>query len=453
MEYTFTLREAYWHDGTRVTPDDVIFTVAAMKSSPIRKADVDFIHETRKVGDAKVKFILKEPVRNPLGCMAFKIIPKHIAREVPITIDNPIARNPIGSGPYKFREKGTNGAILLVKNERYFDTESLPQIDEIEMIPFSTEEDLFDGFLRGYIDIIVSLPPKYVYIVQDYSRIISVTPYRSLSYQYFALNMLPERDTIGTRFLRGDANREAGIKVRQALNYGTNRQGWLDSIIYDCGELTSGPFLPGSTCYNNDVPVYEYNMEKANRLLDEAGFSDRDENGFRKDKDGETIVLTLIEKHRAEVYRDICLAFEYDMQKLGIKVKTEYVDSEEWYKRVYYDHNFDVTINLYQLSNPSCSFCNIYHLFLSSQNYPGGNNYVSYSNEHIDLLLEKAHRTLDPEQFLYISRYLHELISKECPYIFLWTPIQYAARKVKIKGFRIHPFAFFTFITEWYVED
>ena len=458
IEYTFDLREAYWHDGRKLTAEDVMFTVEAMKKAPNRRTMVDSIYEIYNDDNSTLKFILKKPILNVLGRLAFKIIPKHVAQVFPIMADNPVATEPVGTGPYQFVRKDRNGVVYLKKNERYFDNDSPPQIDEIEMRPCGTEDVVYNSLRYGAINVAVSLHPRYAdritagFQSDDPDRPIeplAIEPYNPLSYEFFALNLSPERNTVGTRFLRGDGGGDNGVKVRQALNYGTNRHDWIEMILYGGAELISGPFAPGSPYYNEEVPIYPYDLGKANQLLDEAGFSERDAEDYRKNRNGETIVLKVIKRFNVKEEAKIWEAFEDDLDKLGIKVQAEVLDREDWKRRVYYEHDFDVAFDSRSFSSAG----EIYSLFHSSQSDPGGDNFVSYSNKYVDLLLDKSREVLDAKQVQNINKILHETVNQECPYIFLWSPQKYACRTRRIRNFKIHPYAFFTYVTDWYLEE
>lgn len=450
VEYTFSLRGAKWHDGKSFTPEDIVLTVEALKAAPDKKEMVDFIHEVRSEGNTKVTFILRDPILNVLGRVAFKIIPKHIVKETPVNVDNPIARNPVGLGPYRFSRRGSDGAIYLEKNIEYFGDP--PKIDQIAMLSFVSDDQIFNSLLYGGIQIAISLRNIDANIINTGSKqpveLLTVIPYSSLSYQCFALNLSQERKTVGARFLQGDGDKEAGIRVRQALNYGTNRQDWVDRLLYGGAELISGPFAPGSPYVNENVPVYPYDVKKANDLLDEAGFS-RDSAGFRRTGDGKTIVLKALKIVNAKVEEEIWEALETDLRNLGIKLEFEVLDIERWKKKVYYEHDFDIVLDTWSFSSAG----EIYSLFHTSENDPGENNYISYSNEYVDLLLDRSRRVLDAAQFQDINKYIHEILNIECPYIFLWSPYKYAGRVTRLGGFRIHPFAFFTYVTDWYIRS
>ncbi len=456
VEYTFGLREAIWHDGITLSPEDIIFTVDAMRAAPDKRSRVSSIHEVQRAGDKKVRFILKNPTLNVKGLLVFKIIPKHIAQSIPITINNPIVKKPIGLGPYKFIKREGNGVISLERNERYFDQENQPRIDGIEMRPCATDDVIYNSLIYGAINVAVSLHSRYAHEIgkgfnsEDSNQPVeplATEPYNSLSYQYFALNI--GHDSVGSRFLSGDGDKDVGVKVRQALNYGTNRREWLKRIMYEGGNLISGPFAPGSPYYNVDVKPYVYDLEMANRFLDEAGYVDSDGDNYRENSNGETIVLRALKRQKGREENRIWQAFESDMRRLGIKVEAQVLDAKAWKKKVYYDHDFDLVFDSWYFASAG----DIYSLFHSSQNQPGGDNYVSYSNGRIDMLLDKASNIMDAKQLQDINRMLHALIKQDCPYIFLWSPNKYAGRVRRLRNFKIHPFAFFTYVTDWYFDE
>ena len=269
--YKFYLKEnILWHDKTPLTADDIIFTIRTIQNpdykSLLRANWVGV--EVEKINDLAVKFTLKKPYAAFLENSTVKILPKHIWQDIPAE-DAPFESynlKPIGSGPYKFRKIKEN-QLTIERNSLYFDKK--PYISEIKFSFFDNEKDLIEAAERNRIKgLSVSYPIKPNDDWQKYS--ISLP-------RYFALFFNPDKSkSLDEK------------KVRIALNHATNKKevikkalGLPDNSPEIEKAVIDSPILP--KVYGFDAPeeIYEFDIEKAKELLDEAGFKE-DENGLRK---------------------------------------------------------------------------------------------------------------------------------------------------------------------------
>jgi len=458
--YKFPLRrDIHWQDGVPFTAYDVVFTYLAMKNSPTTKDRMDFIAEVKALDDHTIKFILKAPILNALGRLAFPIVPHHlfVPDKVNVRPDNPDCKipeesdftvKPIGTGPYRFDPKalvGVRNEIYLLVNENYpilSEGRTRSYIDRIIMRPFPNEHALAGAVAYGGVDLAVELSSTLVgTTIQDAEgagRALWKERYQSLSYYFFALNH-------NHPFLGGEENQ----LVRQAIHYATNREQWVEAIEVGAGVLVSGPFPHDSPYADSTVQLYGYNVEKAKELLENAGFVDADGDGILE-KDGEPFRLTLKQVAGRQKEDRICRAFINDLREVGIEVKSQTIPTErEWEQQVYYEHDFDVVFDNWAFSLGA----GLYPLFHSTQSFPGGKNYINYNNLAVDITLEIFRGEMDPSALQNLGRELHRMLHQECPYIFLWTPIRTAVGDMKIRNVQIHPDGFFDYITEWWIEQ
>ena len=114
---------------------------------------------------------------------------------------------------------------------------------------------------------------------------------------------------------KATSNRE----VVKAIAYAINRQEMLNSFFEGKGQLISGPFAPGSWAYNLDINPIPYSPENANRLLDEAGFTERTKDGTRK-RGSYTLEFSMmvpISKEN-ETTKRVILSFQNYLEDVGI---------------------------------------------------------------------------------------------------------------------------------------
>jgi peptide/nickel transport system substrate-binding protein len=440
--YTFFLRkDVMWHpkEGEEPKPftaDDVIFTYKIMmhpKTITPLKVRYEFILGVEKIDDYTVKFTLKRPIMNALAKFSFKVIPKHGPRNpLYLTRDDHFVQNPIGTGPYILKNINAEREIILSANDNYF--KGRPHIDKLIAKPFADQNIMTQGLMFNAIDMIVLVNPRDLPEIQGDKRFI-LQPYNALSYSFFGYNV---RNPL-----------LADKRVRKAFTHAVNRQEMLDSFFNGQGTIISGPFAPGSWAYNLDVQPLPFDPEKARALLQEAGFS-RDTDGFMQ-KDGKRLTLSLkvpIEKE-SEAVKRVVLAFKNYLKNIGADIKVEFKEWQAWKEDVFLEHDFDIILAIWVFDDSA----DISSLFHSGEIGAWKNNFGGYSNPEVDGLINESKLTLDHEKRRTINRKLHAILAEENPYTFLWTLTNYAAYHKKARRVAIHPYKFFSYADDWFMEE
>jgi peptide/nickel transport system substrate-binding protein len=439
--YIFRLRkDVTWHprEGEAPKPftaDDVVFTYTIMmhpKTITPLKVRYEFIAGVEKIDDNTVKFTLKRPVLNALAKFSFKIIPKHgPANQNFLTRDDPFVQRPIGTGPYMFKAVTPEREIILTANDNYF--KGRPHINQFAAKPFADQNIMTQALMFNAIDMIVLVNPRDIPEIQGDKRFV-LKPYNALSYSFFGYNV---RNSL-----------LADKRVRKAFTLAVNRQEMLDSFFSGQGTIISGPFAPGSWAYNLDVQPAAFDGPKAIGLLQEAGFT-RGTDGFMQ-KDGKKLTLSLkvpIEKE-SEAVKRVVLAFKNYLKNIGADIKVEFKEWQAWKEDVFLEHEFDIIFASWVFDDSA----DISSLFHSGEIGSWKNNFGGYSNPEVDGLINESKLTLDHEKRRTINRKLHALLADENPYTFLWTLTNYAAYRDKVRRVAIHPYKFFSFADEWFME-
>ncbi len=439
--YTFFLRkDVTWHakEGEQPKPftaDDVLFTCRVMMNpktiSPL-KVRYEFIQSVQKTDDYTVVFLLKRPILNALAKFSFKIIPQHgPANKEFLTRDDPFVQHPIGTGPYQLKTVTAEREIVLTANENYF--RGRPHINQFSEKPFADQNIMTQALMFNAIDMIVLVNPRDIPEIEGDKRFV-LKSYNALSYSFFGYNM---RNPL-----------LADKRVRKAFTYAVNRQEMLDSFFNGRGTIISGPFAPGSWAYNLDVQPIPFDPQKAASLLQEAGYT-KGADGIME-KGGKKLSFSLkvpIEKE-SEAVKRVVLAFKNYLKNVGIDIRVEFQESQAWKDDVFKDGDFDVVFASWVFDDSA----DISSLFHSGEIGPWKNNFIGYSNPEVDGLINESKLTLDHEKKRTINRKLHAILAEENPYTFLWTLTNYAAYRDKIRHVAIHPYKFFSFADEWFME-
>jgi len=262
--YKFYLKEnLLWQDKTPLTVDDIIFTIKTIQNpdfkSPLQANWVGV--KIEKINELEIKFTLKKPYAAFIENCTLNILPKHIWQNVSSESFAFEAFNlkPIGSGPYKLKKIKQNSSnqteyLILVQSSVYYGKK--PYISKIEFLFFANEEKLIKAAKKGDIKGLsltssIDLGKKW----QNYSLLLP---------RYFAVFFNQETSEVLKE-----------KKVRLALNYGINKQAINQKIV-------NSPILPNIYGFNEPSIQYEFDIEKAKSILEEAGFKDEDGNGLRE---------------------------------------------------------------------------------------------------------------------------------------------------------------------------
>lgn len=261
--YKFYLKEnLVWQDKTPLTADDIVFTIRTIQNpdfkSPLQANWVGI--EVEKINELEIKFTLRKPYGAFIENSILGILPKHIWQSA--SSENfafePFNLEPIGSGPYKLKKIKQNGSnqiksLILIQNSLYHAKK--PYISKIEFLFFANEEELIKAARKRKINGLslissTDLGKKW----QNYSLLLP---------RYFAVFFNQENSSV-----------LAEKEVRLALNYGTNKKEISQKTV-------DSPVLPGIYGFEPSLQ-YEFDIEKAKSILEEAGFKDEDGNGLRE---------------------------------------------------------------------------------------------------------------------------------------------------------------------------
>ena len=270
--FEFYLREnLFWSDGKPLTADDIVFTIKSIQNpltlSPIKAKWLNI--EVEKISELKVRFELKNPSPIFIENATVGIIPKHIWSTIPKENWKRVNYNlqPISSGLYKVKafyqdKQGKIESLQLIANPNYHGKS--PYISQITFLFFKNEIELIKAAknkqITGFSISVINEKENFKKSLKNRGFL----TYHFLIPRYFALFFNQEKSKILER-----------EKIRRALNYGTNRQGIINSIMPNKAEIVVSPVLP--EIFNLETPekIQEFNLEKAIDILIQEGFTEK----------------------------------------------------------------------------------------------------------------------------------------------------------------------------------
>jgi len=478
--YSYKIREAVlWHDGQKLTVDDIIFTFNLIKDSqyksPLRSSFNGVTIE--KVDDYNFKFILSDPYAAFSELLTFGIMPAHVwENSTPESISLADANlHPIGSGPYESSQmiKDKAGNIKeydLVVNKKYYNTKA--NVD-ISYKFFGSFEEVVGALNDNQVDGMSYLPHE----LKDNI----ITPNAYNFYQLY----LPQLTAIF--FNQINNSNLANKNIRKALAYSIDKQAIINDQLFGGAQVVDGPILPNNFAYYNQTDKYIFNPEAANTIFTnekwaKVEITKAEINILAEKKKSESAGGANAIKLTAEEQAKLDMGAGKWLMKDGkyLKIKLTTVDTSENTKVVKTIKNYwevaGVKTELEVLS-PSQIQSDVirgrnfealfygqvlgidpdpYAFWHSSQTGAQGYNIANYSNKDVDQLLEDARKISNPEERKVKYYKFQEIISQEVPAIFVYSPSYTYVQVKKVKGFDVKsiitPRDRFANVEDWYIE-
>jgi len=461
LTYTFKIRQdAHFQDGRPVTGEDVIFSMKALKcplvNAPFARVYFESIIDAKLLDPWTIRFTAREPYflnENVLG--GIDALPRHYydpegllqnvtvaelagdytkheeqVRKFAQHFNQSYSRNPMGSGPYKFKSWSTGQEVLLERDPRYWGIgkEGIDQVyTNVRKARIINNTDAALVSLKaGDLDMLSLQPLQHLRqssgarFEKDYAKHIYATP----SYTYIGWN--------------NDHPIFRDARVRQAMTCFTNRQQMVKTVLFDLGQVVDGPIYRFRPEYDESLFSHPYDPQQALRLLGEAGWKDSDGDGILdKVVDGQKIPFRFEIKFNSgnDIRKSVALALQDELRKHGIDANVRALD---W--TIYLDdirnHKFDAMILGWAMSVNEPDAYQVWH---SSQAANKGSNMISYKNPRVDTILQEYRRTFDASKRIELYRDFQRILNEEQPYTFLFMQKAVTAVNRRFRGVEVLP--------------
>lgn len=398
---TFNLREGVtWHDGQPFTSADVAFSAMEVWKPLQNLGRVVFKNldsvDTPDEHTAVFNFSTPTPlqlIRNALPALT-SVLPKHVFEGTDIAKNTAL----IGTGPFKFVEHKPGEYYLLQKNEDYWG-EELPYLDEIVFQVLADRAAAGNALEAEEIQLAAfSMVP-----LADLERISKVPGLKVYANGYEALTY---QLVVEINHRRAEL---ANVKVRQAIAHAIDRDFVVKTIFLGYAKASTGPIPAYDTVfYEPGVTQYAFDVDEANRLLDEAGYP--------KGEDGSRFSVRLLP---APFFNETKQFGDYLAQALdaiGIKAEVVSNDTPAHLKAVYTDHDFDLTVGppVYR-GDPAISTTVLFQSGLPD-GVPFSNQY-GYANPKLDELIAQGAAEIDDAKRAAIYKEFQRVVADDLPLI------------------------------------
>ncbi len=418
--YTFQLRSGVrFHDdpifpngkGRQLVADDVVYSfnriIDAEVNSPgswVFKDRVATQMPFSALDDSTFVLHLQEAFRPMLGILTMQYCAV-VPREAVEGYGRDFRTHPVGTGPFRLKKWLEDQALFLLKNEHYFeikDGQNLPLVDAVRVDFIPDRKTALLELMKGKIDFMSGLESSYsgmlltsegnLRMTQEEELQFLSAPFLNMEYLGINMEMAAEGGPLSYK------------KVRQAMNFGIDRERMLRRLRNSVGKAADSGFTPrGLPSFDAaKVPGYSYRPDRARQLLAEAGFPNGE--GL-----GEIELLT------SKDYLDLCTFITRQWEDLGLQVKIELIESAVLRSRMRKGQASFFRASWIADYPDAESFFTMFY----SPN-PAPPNYTHFRNPEFDQLYEAALRENNDSLRYDLYHQMDALLVEEAPVIFLF---------------------------------
>ncbi len=443
--YTFILRDDVQFHQTEffpfgkpryVTAEDFVYSLGRILSPEVAspgawifqkvKRDKEGNPAFKALNDTVFQIELSEPFPPFLGILTMKYC-SVVPHEVVERYGKDFRKHPVGTGPFQMQLWEEGVKLVMRKNPNYFEKDSagnrLPYIDAVAVSFIVDKQSVFMEFMKGSLDFMSGVDPSYkdALLTKDgqlnpeYADKIKLITGPYLNTEYLGFNLKPS----------GKRNPLMDKRIRQAINYGFDREKMMKYLRNNMGYAGDGGFVPrGMPSYNPErTGGYSYNPQKALQLLADAGYP----NG----KGLPEITLTV-----SAQYADLCQYIQHELEQIGITLKLDIAQPAQQ-REMMRSYQLPFFRGSWICDYPDAE--NQMSLFYSKNILPAGSNYTHYVNKKFDQLYEKSQRCTDDSLRTEYYVEMDALLVEDAPFVVLYYDKVARFVQKNVEGLGVNP--------------
>lgn len=443
LTYTFKIKSfAVFHDNTKVTADDVIFTITQIQDGKLKSPYQGAWQgvQVTKIDERTVQFKLTTPYSSFLENTSVGILPYHIWRDLDTDDFTFSDRNlyAVGSGPYKISNisKKKNGLIESI-TLRSFKSYSGPTafIDKIKFIFYRNEDELVRAFQKNKINQINAISGEKAKILEQDGENITSTNLSRIFGIFF------------------NANKQEIFRnknIAKAIDLSINKKEVVDTVLGGYGQIIDSP-IPSKIFNSEDSTEFDYaaNIAEAKSILDREGWV-MQENGTRT-KAGQTLSFSISTGDAIELQKAVGV-IQKNLKEVGISVDIKVFEIGNLNQSVIRPREYEALFFGQIVSSES----DLFAFWHSSQRNDPGLNISSYTNSKVDGLLERIISSTNQEEKNKHFKDLEDEIKKDYPAVFIYSPDFIYLTDERVQNINIDkitlPSERLSHINDWYIR-
>jgi peptide/nickel transport system substrate-binding protein len=436
---------AHWQDGAPVRAADVAFTYAIYTDSVVASlvapllVDIDSV-TVRDSLTAVFWFSHRSPEQFATAAFQMRILPEHLLAKIARKDleSSAFARDPIGSGPFRFVRWVSRQVIELEANPEYH--LGRPRLDRVIWSIAPDYNAAFMRLLSGDADILEYMRPGDFEPMAEHLDLKAVR-YPSLLYGFLLFN---ERDP---------ANRKRPHPIfsdratRRALTMAIDRQQLVRGVYDTLAVAAIGPFTEALSTYDSTIKQIPYDPDSASALLDAAGWRDADGDGWRE-RNGRQLRFTMIVPSSSTPRMRAAVIMQEMFKKVGARAEIEQMDFPTHGSRQE-ERRFDASMNTMTSDGVPSTIRQLWGTAAARE----GSNYGSYENPRFDALVDSAAKQMDPVKAGAYYRQAYQLLADDAPAIWLFEPLSFAAMQQRIHPVGMRANGWWLNLDKWYIPE
>lgn len=415
--WTFKIRDGVkWHDGQPLTAEDVAWTYNLYKDTPeypyLNGYYTTYFDTVEATDNGEVVLTLTEAIPNIESQLVFLyILPKHIWENVDkLEYENV---EMIGSGPFKMAEYVKDEFARLTANKDHFSTP--PKVDEVIFQTFENQDALVQAIKTGQVDMVTEMPNTAAESLKADENIELVVgaPLAPGVTDIIFNQLEPENCPEGGICSGHPALRDRNVRL--AMAHATDKQKLIDVILLGLGNpgLTLIPDGLG-VWYNDSLVDYEYNVDKANQILDDAGYVDADGDGIRDLPDGSAPLTFRLNWPSDSINAPRMSELLAEMWgEIGITLEPQAVDPDALTSQCCPAFDFDLIIWGWASDPDPSALLYVY----TTESIPTGSSETGYSNPEYDELYAQQQVELNFEKRKDVVWQMQKMVFDDVVYI------------------------------------
>lgn len=368
LQWTFHLRPGVrFFDGVPLTAADVVFTFNDLIYNPqVPSSSKDIfsvdgkIFKVEAVDEHTVRFTLPVKFAPFLRAMAQPILPEH--KLAPAVKGGKFAftwgintppKDIIGTGPFFLEEYKPGERLVFKRNPLYWkkDTQgrALPYLDKVVFLIIQDPDAALLKFIDGELDYIGLRGTDYPLLkpLEAKKNFKIYDAGADFGSNFLAFNQNPRANPkTGKPFVDPvKLSWFTHLNFRRAVAHAIDKRKIIEIISNGFGYPQNGPMSPSSGFfYNPNVPTYDYDLDKARELLEEAGFIDRNHDGTIEDAQGHAVQFNLAVPAGGTQREQMAGMLRADLEKLGMKVNVQTLEFNSVVAKLMASYDWDAVI-------------------------------------------------------------------------------------------------------------
>ncbi len=390
--FTFALKDGVrFTDGTPVDARAVIASLErAARSKGIYAARLADVASYRAPDDATVVITLRRPNAAFLdGLALIAVLSERSFSDA--------RKRPIGSGPYVLESWTPNSSIVLARNDAYWGEPG--RYSRLTFKPVADEQVALNDLYAGSVDVVGSVSTAAAAQL-DRSRAKLVEP--------------PASNSISIIEMAGRNGKVADLKLRQGLAHAFDHDAVQKVAYGGFGDVQASP-LPVTSWAYAEQPLYDYDLDKARALIDEAGAA------------GTSLTLDIVSGYPEA--QKLARVWQQSLKEVGIDLKIRSSEISVWLDR-YVNHDYDVIWNIFSSSSDPDSF---FDIVLKPSLA------TTFRDAEMERLIAKAVATSDQDARAEIYAQLQAMVVERLPVMMVQTRPVAAVAASGVDGIAMNP--------------